>query len=291
MQISESALADAGRRYFGAADAQTWVGLLRPALSLRALGPDESAVAAYLGGEPLLPADVQWPVWEGHGPLSFVGAVDCGQVPVDELDISLPRAGQLVFFYFDGLGDSAVVYSDPDSVVHGTRVLYVPEDADVAPRTAPEGATPFPRLLLAGEVIATAPDNTHPALIAAFGDPDDPAGYCDYPVTDPGDNGFWEALTAYRGEHAPHHQIGGYALPVQGPVEPEGAQALLPDPGEQADAARKELASRLVVLAQFDSDARSGMGWGDAGRLYWMTRREDLAAGRFDQATFTWQCE
>jgi uncharacterized protein YwqG len=33
------------------------------------------------------------------------------------------------------------------------------------------------------------------------------------------------------------------------------------------------------------------MGWGDSGRLYWLIRRDDLAAGRFEQATFTWQCE
>jgi len=49
MQISDSPLAEAGRRYFSAADAETWTGLLRPGFHLRALTQGES-VAAYLGG-------------------------------------------------------------------------------------------------------------------------------------------------------------------------------------------------------------------------------------------------
>lgn len=298
MQITDSPLAEAGRAYFSADDAKTWTGLLRPAFHLRALDDDGSgdsgdSVAAYLGGEPLLPKEVEWPVWEGHGPLSFVGAVDCGEVPAGELDIPLPESGQLLFFYFDGLGDSAVTYTDPESVVNGTRVIYVPADAEIAPRSAPEGAAPYPRLLLAGEVIATAPDNENAALIAAFGEPNDPSGYCDYPTTDadPNGTGFWEALTAYRRDHLPHHQVGGYALPVQGAVEREGAQAVHPGEDEATTAASRQLAAQLVLLAQVDSDSRSGMNWSDAGRLYWMITRGDLAAGRFDKATFTWQTE
>lgn len=290
MQISDSPLAQAGRTYFSAQDAETWIGLLRPAFHLRALDSGDS-VAAYLGGEPLLPKDVEWPVWEGHGPLSFVGAVDCGEVPAGELDIPLPESGQLLFFYFDGLGDSAVTYTDPQSVANGTRVIYVPADAEIAPRSAPEGAAPYPRLLLAGKVIATAPDNENAALLAAFGDPNDPAGYCDFPTTDPNGTGFWEAMTAYRRDHLPHHQVGGYALPVQGAVEREGALAVQPGEDEPAVAASRQLAAQLVLLAQIDSDSRSGMNWSDAGRLYWMITRDDLAAGRFDKATFTWQTE
>jgi Domain of unknown function (DUF1963) len=140
-------------------------------------------------------------------------------------------------------------------------------------------------------LIATAPDNENAALIAAYGDPDDPAGYVDYPTKDEDGDGFWDVLTTFRRDHSPHHRIGGYALPLQGPVEPEGAQVLHPGKDEQDQAARQDVASQLVLLAQIDSDARTGMGWGDAGRLYWLLRRDDLEAGRFERATFTWQCE
>lgn len=290
MQISESPLAQAGRRYFSAQDAETWISLLRPGFHLHEAASGEP-VAAYLGGDPLLPEDIEWPVWDEHGPLSFIGAVDCGEVPTAQLDIPLPATGQLLFFYFDGLGESSVTYTDPDSVKYGTRVIYVPADAEIAERGAPEGITPYPRLLLAGEVIATAPGNESAALIAAFGDPDDPAEYCDYPTVEPDGKEFWEALAEFRGGYRPHHGIGGYPLAVQGSVENEGAQVLRPGDEEPDIEARKQVASQLVLLAQIDGDARSGMQWGDAGRLYWLIGRDDLAAGRFDQATFTWQSQ
>lgn len=332
MQMSDSPLAQAGRDYFSAEDAQTWEGLLRPGFQLRALAEDQlpdqrEPIVAYLGGLPMLPEDVEWPEWKDHGPLNFIAAIDCSQLPTADLDIQLPGSGQLLFFYFDGLGDSSVVYSDADSVFNGTRVLYIPDDAEIAEREAPGEMEPFPRLLLTGELIATAPDNENAALVAAYGDgepkdsndpndsnePQTATTYRAYPTVDPDGTGFWEALTAFRRDHSPHHQIGGYAMPVQGAVEPEGAEALYQDADAEADApstasedaaadasdeadaakeaAIKELASRLVLLAQIDNDSRSGMEWGDTGRLYWMIRRDDLAAGRFDRTTFTWQTE
>ena len=290
MQMSDSPIAQAGRRYFSPADAQTLTRLLRPAFHLRALEPGEARVG-YLGGDPELPADLAWPIWEGHGPLYFVAALDCSRVPTEHLDIPLPTAGTLLFFYFDGLGENTVAYNDPDSVINGTRVLYVPPGTETAPRARPDAAAPYPRLDLAGELIPTIPDNGNPALIAAFGDPDDPVDYVEYPTTDPDGTGFWEVLTAFRRDHSPHHRIGGYALPLQGQVEPEGAQVFHPGDDEQDANARKDTAAQLVLLAQIDSDARTAMGWGDAGRLYWLIRRDDLADGRFDRVTFTWQTE
>jgi Domain of unknown function (DUF1963) len=290
MQINESPLAEAGRLYFSPADAETWIKLLRPGFHLRALNDGEEPVG-YLGGNPQLPADVEWPVWEGHGPLDFIAAFDCARVPTKDLDIPLPESGTLLFFYFDGLGTSSVAYDDPDSVFNGTRVLYVPADAELGAPTAPEGTSPFARLDLGGELIATAPDNENAALIAAYGDPNDPVAYVDYPTTDPDGTGFWDDVSAFRRDNWPHHRIGGYSLPVQGAVEPEGARALHPGKEQEAETARKELATDLVLLIQIDSDPRIGMAWADAGRLYWMIRREDLAAGRFDKTTFTWQSE
>lgn len=290
MQITDSPLAHAGRQYFSEADAETWIGLLRPAFHLRALADDE-LIVGQLGGDPELPADAEWPTWEGHGPLSFVASVDCGSVPGDSLDIPFPESGTLLFFYFDGLGENTVAYNDPASVLGGTRVIHIPEGTGTAVRPAPEGVDPYPRLDLGGELIATIPDNENAALIAAYGDPDDPVDYCEYPTTDPDGDGFWEALTAFRRDHSPHHRVGGYALPIQGSVEPEGATVFHPGDDDADAAARKSLASRLVLLAQFDSDSRTAMGWGDAGRLYWLISRDDLAAGRFEKATFTWQCQ
>ncbi|GAA1967340.1 YwqG family protein [Catenulispora subtropica] len=296
MDISESPLAEAGRRFFSPENAKTWIGLLRPGYHLREQQAGEPLVA-YLGGEPMLPGDAEWPVWEGHGPLSFVAAFDCEEVPPGQLDIPLPEAGMLLFFYFNGVGEDAVQYLDPESIRGGTRVIYVPETSDdVAPRKTPEGLEPFPRVMLTGELIATAPDNENAALVAAFGDPSgDPAAdddYTEYPtVGDADGDGFYDALTTFRRDHSPHHRVGGHSLPKAGSVEKEAAHAMFPGDDAAAKQARRELLKDLVMLIQIDSDARAAMEWGDTGRLYWLIRRQDLEAREFDKATFTWQSE
>jgi hypothetical protein len=219
--------------------------------------------------------------------------VDCDQIPGEDLDIPLPESGLLLFFYFNGAGTDAVDYLDPETITGGTRVVFVPDDARyVTERPAPAGLEPFPRVLIGGDLIATAPDNENAAKIAAFGDGDADADddYTEFPYTDDGD-GFYDMLTAFRRDHSPHHRVGGYALPKAGSVEKEAGHALAPGDDDAAKAARRALLPELVALIQIDSDARAAMEWGDTGRLYWLIRRDDLAARAFDRATFTWQSE
>lgn len=291
MQIADSPLAEAARQYLTAEDAAAWIGLLRPAFHLRERAAGEPVVG-YLGGSPLLPEDVEWPSWEGHGPLAFIGAIDCGELPAKELDIALPEDGALLFFYFDGqIDDSDVVDDDndwttpADTGATSSRVIYVPADAEMAERVAPEPLGEYDRILLSGEVTATGPDFDHPAFRAVFGDPYDPAS----PHQALSGDEFGTAVDAVYQDAAPNHQIGGYARPVQSSIENEAARGAYPVKSDAALSARAELAGQLLVLAQIDSEYRNEMAWGDAGTLYWLIRPEDLAARRFDAALFTWQ--
>jgi hypothetical protein len=85
------------------------------------------------------------------------------------------------------------------------------------------------------------------------------------------------------------HRAGGYAAPVQGDVEYEVARVALGGVNWR-DPRLLEEAGRWVLLAQFDTDDRANMMWGDTGTLYWLIRPEDLDDRRFDEALFTWQC-
>jgi uncharacterized protein YwqG len=289
MLIADSPLADAGRQHLDAEDAATWIGLLRPGFHLRRYVSGEEIVG-YVGGNPQMPEDMDWPVWADHGPLTFVGAVDCGALPTKDLDIPLPEDGALLFFYFDGQvgdGDSTVGYWDPESLTGGSRVLYIPADSPMVDREAPEEITAYSRILLAGDLIATDPDPEHAAFVAAFGDPYDPAAPDGAHAVVGGE--FSATLDEIRQTHAPQHQIGGYALPVQETVEDEAAYAVSPGKEPEAVEARAALSARLVLLAQIDSDDRNAMEWGDGGRLYWLIDPDDLAARRFDATAFTWQ--
>src|SRR6266566_4097703 len=73
-------------------------------------------VAAALGGQPGLPDSVAWPVWENHGPLSFVAAIDCASLTAVPLDITLPRRGCCCFS--TSMGSTATMRRRSDS---GTR--------------------------------------------------------------------------------------------------------------------------------------------------------------------------
>lgn len=47
------------------------------------------------------------PQWPGEGPLSYIASVACAEVRKIPLDLVLPDAASLLFFYFDGQsGDS-----------------------------------------------------------------------------------------------------------------------------------------------------------------------------------------
>ncbi len=44
------------------------------------------------------------------------------------------------------------------------------------------------------------------------------------------------------------------------------------------------------MFLQIDEDDNAKMMWGDAGAIYFLMRRVDLEAGRFERAWFVFQC-
>lgn len=274
-------------RYLPDDVAARWLRLLRPAAALRRTRPG-ARVAAVLGGEPALPGSAQWPLWEGHGPLSFIAAVDCGALAAVPLDIELPGAGTLLFFYFDGqYGNyqTTVGYWEP-STLAGARVLHIGPGEAASPRPCPPGLSPYPRVELSAEPVVTFPQFEHPDLQAAFKDPrEDLRSFLNHPVNG---EAFLRALSERH--PGPCHQVGGYAAPVQGPVEYETAAAALGGAVRGEDPRLLAEQARWTLLTQIDTDDRAGMTWGDCGALYWLFRRDEMTASRLAPTSFTWQC-
>ncbi|MFC9944079.1 YwqG family protein [Streptomyces pratensis] len=266
--------------------AEAWADLLRPGIRLQAAANSDDVVG-QLGGLPALPPASAWPVWDGHGPLCFVASIECARLPWAALDIDLPAAGTLLFFYFDGQlddGDALVLAEDPESWA-GARVLHVAADEKAAERGTPAGLKPYPVVPLTAQVEMTATEPWHPSLRDAFA-PGAPLGNrYDHPVCS---QEFLDALWEFGDEVG--HQIGGHAHSVQNPVEIEIAEAVLGGQASWDDPRLSAEAGNWVLLAQFDSEDAAGMMWGDAGALYWLIRPEDLAERRFERAMFTWQC-
>ncbi|MEU3877861.1 MULTISPECIES: YwqG family protein [Streptomyces] len=272
-----AALHALARTHLPADVAEKWIGLLRPGIRLVAADEGEPVVG-QLGGRPALPEGVEWPVWEGNGPLSFIASVDCAALPVGELDVALPVDGTLAFFYFDGQlgehGEGFLSGDDPDGAA-GARVLYIPAGAVTTERPTPDGLDAHPAVRLTARLTVTAPDHYHHAAEEVLKDVDVPDELDD-------------AINDVMGDVG--HRIGGHAVPVQGPVEEEVAHGLLGPGTSWKDPRMAEEARRWTLLAQFDTDDEADMMWGDCGALYWLIRPEDLAAGRFDRARITMQC-
>lgn len=286
--VWDPVLASIARQHLPESAAERWIELLRPGMQLRKAQPDERVVG-QLGGLPALPDDLGWPHWAGHGPMSFVAAIDCASLPVPELDIPVPGTGTLLFFHRDSdqHPDGDVVGPWAPETQAAARVVYLPDQTDAKEASPPPGAQVYDRVDITAELIATGLDTNHPAFKAAT--EETPAEERAIMQRRNWDYPFRESLY----DHTPHptHRLGGHASPVQGAVEIEAAQIALARTGEHGSAEWRREAEHWTLLAQFDSDDDAGMVWGDCGTLYWLIRPEDLIARRFDAALLTWQSD
>jgi hypothetical protein len=266
-----------------------WIELLRPAVRLRRAEAGEHVVG-QLGGSPTLPDGLPWPQSEAGRPLGFVAGIDLGRVPVASLDVPLPAAGTLLFFYRDPSEDpygEPFWISDPvpEMLPPAAAVVFVPAGTVTTARTEP-GSAVYPEVRLAAELITTGPDWDHPALRSAVAElPDADREFMADPFKcDPFRVEMGDQLDR------PLHYVGGFARPVQGPVEVEVAQQRLGGRVSYTDPALYDEARKWASLMQIDSDDDAEMMWGDCGSLYWVMRPEDIAAGRFEAAAFVTQC-
>lgn len=182
--------------------------------------------------------------------------------------LTLPADGRLLGVYFepDAPEDPVVLPGDPETAP-GSRLL----------RVAGTGPATEPAVELTAVQVLTWPDREHPVLARA--------GIADLP------DDFEEAIGRLReddlGDTWGHH-LGGWASPVQGPVELEAAESRL---GRATyDDVHVAEALQWRPLLQVDSDLASGTGWEPASCLCWLARADGTTAPRLtDDIAFTWQ--
>lgn len=240
------------REHVAPEEVRPTLALLRPALQLVPAGGGEPVVAR-LGGNARLPVGTGWPVWQGDGPLSYVGEIFCGAVPSSLPSPRLPSSGRLLFFHDDGEGGD----------VTAGPTIWVPHGVECDEVQAPEDAYTFGERLFAGTPVVTSEGDGRAALDPELADAID------------------ELVPG------PRHRIGGYPYAVQGPVEVEIAEIAMRTRADAAASVEDE-AKRWELLLQVDSDDDLDMMWGDVGVLYWLARAGTEVVA--EDVLFTWQC-
>jgi hypothetical protein len=280
----------------------TFAGFLRFAIGTN---PAYDGVpVGQMGGLPRLPEGMPWPTGEGFMPLPFIASFDCAALPrVD--DLPLPADGSLIFFlHHDRAFDEREEF-DKDDEMEYARVVYVPAGTPMVTAQKPD----LPEEVFYNTTLSFIGDEYH---LAAAVMADLPSWLEDDEMSTPG------ASTSdddHLGLRLPHKaqlrdlarklwperggylQLGGYTGGVGALATehmwhtPEVEMAernldarkqageLVIGRGERDGHLEREtlrVMREWVTLAQFTPE--------EVYRARFLIRRDDLAAGRFDQA-------
>ncbi len=240
--------------------------------------------ASKFGGCPDLPAGFVWPRFKGgeelwdddrvdmERPLSFMAQFDLAEVSALDAAGLLPKAGHLAFFYdyesspwgdLEHKGCARVFYFPPEAALERT---VLPDDMEKEAHI-PELALSFSqRMSVPGDVAL-------PEELEDLVDDLEKEETEDWPTV-----GGCKLL--------------GWADPVQGSVEEECRWTVDKQEGEEGADVEARTGGWMLLL-QFDEvhvPDYADVCFGDAGTLYFLIRRQDLAALDFENIWALWQC-
>ena len=260
--------------------------MLLPAIRLETFLCSEHELplgSTRIGGRPDLADSVAWPSWNGR-PLAFLAQINLADLKEFSCASVLPPEGSLVFFYdteqstwgFDPAdkGSWAVVYL-PNATATLQRREVPPELAENARYEACRVET--------HEILTVPPWESAAMRRLRLGKTEVEA--------------YWELLDALYSEDEICHQILGHPQPIQGDMQIEcqlvSNGLYCGDSTGYNDPRAKTLAQGAEdwrLLFQLDYDPNSGMIWGDAGKLYFWIRSEDLQTREFSKSWMILQC-
>jgi uncharacterized protein YwqG len=255
--------------------------LVRPKIDLFLTPADESKIGiaiSKIGGQPHLPKDYEWPKNELGKSLSFIGQLNFEEVSKFDKSGILPKQGLLSFFY---CSEQETWGFDPKDGQR-FRVLYFDNDIELINHGFPADLgkpysifKPNHLTFSSGLSLPTWDDDSIEELIHE----EDIDNY----------------MEASSGSN---NQILGYANCAQGTMELECQLVTnglyCGDATGYEDPRRKELEAGKndwVLLLQIDSEEdKTGMMWGDSGRIYFWIKKQDLLNKDFNKSWCILQC-
>jgi uncharacterized protein YwqG len=251
----------------------------RPSLRLT-VGEPSAQPVSRLGGQPNLPKDIPWPVWQEEQPLSFIAQFHLAELPAVR-GLALPRSGSLFFFYDS---DALPTGYDPEEK-SGAQVFYS------ASPLAANGARTWhrdldPEFRYEGFALSAFPEISLPEMDHEFMN--------EYQVTGEEFRAYFEFAPLAYGEH----RMGGNAVPINGgdprlhaQLVSHGINCGYVDGYDEGRRLGLEAgAADWLLLLQLDSGGEcAGMYWNEGGRIYFMIHKDDLRRRRFQNVHLTLQ--
>ena len=241
-----------------------------------------AASRSYLGGEPRLPQDVEWPQKDGK-PLDFIARLSISEIRTAQPIDWLPSSGALLFFYS--------IEHQPWGFDPRNRgefaVLHVPD----LPEALPCAIQREPSASIHSRNVDVRSIATYPTSYERV------AQLQNFQLSDNEHEALSDMAEAqFRGE--PKHQVAGYPACVQGDHMELECQLVTNglycgDEKGYRDPRSKELeagATNWRLLLQFDSDDKLGVMWGDCGTLYFWVEEHRSRVGDFSNAWVIQQC-
>lgn len=258
--------------------------LVRPAVQLTTRKVPAAALAlgqSRIGGEPDLPSRFHWPTYHGKH-LAFVAQINLDDVAQVMPDSPLPKQGQLWFFY---AWDQEHWGFDPKDA--GSSAVHYEPNAKLARHALPDDIPAegrFASCAVTFRAYADIPDGS---------DERNPTVNAD----DATQERYQDVRNSVASAGGTSHKLLGYPEPIQDEMEAECATVTngiyMGDTTGPEHPRYEELEAtkhQWRLLMQVDTDDAADMMWGDAGRLYFWIRDQDLRERRFDKTWMILQC-
>lgn len=231
-----------------------------------------------IGGQPDLPKDIHWFKDNNGKSLSFIAQINMNELKVFDIDNLLPDSGMLYFFYS---AEQEAWGFDPKDL-DKFKVYYSTETDDLEKTEFPDDLMDYSRFKVCNidfkkTVALPGWDNDFVRRNLSEKEVDQ---YFNLPQ-----------------DYAINKML-GYANIIQSEMELEcqlvtnGLYCGGPSGYNDPKAKELEMGARdWILLLQIDSeDEKTGMMWGDVGRLYFWIKKEDLKNKDFNKAWMILQC-
>jgi uncharacterized protein YwqG len=253
--------------------------LKKPTIFLR---DNIQKIFSKLGGLPSLPQKEEWPIWKGK-PMSFLCQLDLSSLPKDDSFSDFPASGVLLFFYDQ---DQSTWGFNPED--RGSwKVIYSESIQTCKERTTPIGLEN--KTIFKEKFISFTKQFTYPGF------EDERIGKLN--MSNAQSDQYNELCEAVYGDK-PHHQLYGYQsseqsydMDLECQLVTNGLNCGSPD-GYHDPRAKVLEKGRYdwMLLLQLDTDDDIGMMWGDAGKLFFWIKKEDLKNRDFNNCWMILQC-